>query len=45
MEYEEINEEDVKEFIKEKRKIANGEPCEKAMLAQAFLDDVRDILD
>lgn len=31
--------------VREIKKIADGKPCEDAMLAQACLDDVRDILD
>lgn len=45
MHAEEISEDDVLEFIKQKKEIANEEPCEKAMLAQAFLDDIKDLLE
>jgi hypothetical protein len=39
-----MNDKSVIEYIREKKKVADGDLSEEAMLAQAFLDDVRDEL-
>jgi len=45
MNQEELQDKDILEYIKMKCFIANGDLGEEALLAQAFLDDVRNELD